>query len=695
MSLITLWCQQNVSLRTTAKVINFILNGDKMTGLNPRANAHSTRTNTASDLILSKINWALLTRQVRRETKHREKYQPLIAMYRWWARRPHSLIGSIIKATQHTPDTLISDPFGGGGTVAIEAARNGLRIYSQDLHPWAAWGLKNSLTAVDPLEFQNATNRLLSVLREKTKDKFVSECKQHGASTIINFFRVRRGNCTFCGKSIWLYPFSLVTVASRAQNEKLGYFGCRKCGHISRLELKGKTKSCQKCKTKLPSANLPLLQRHKTICPHCHKENDFSSLWGKTNWELVLVQRLCKAEKHNILHFDLPNTRDKRIATLKRYSPIPNPLRQNISQGRETARLLSAGFRNWADLFPPLQLGVLLQAHKTLMQLGFPQLITERLLLALTSSVEMAGYLCRWDRYHPKIFEAVANHRYSVTTLSVESNLLAPMGRGSLERRFIASIRAAKWFKHNMPAHLPAYKVNLAKTYKNIQIDSRVTVAQGSSHKQYLPSKAVDIILTDPPYFDSIQYAELAEIFLVWMRVFSILKKGTAHDYHHEAVPNQYRGVGSLEFQQILTSVFLESARTLKTNGKLLLTFHNTNLRAWDALGEALSASGFRIVAMAVSPSENSLDHSKRGKQAFVSDLILECKKGTRNTNPVVISTPRNPDQRELVAVGLAIANANNYADVRSNFLRFSKRLRIRKIRAPMLFEQGSSVGLN
>src|SRR4051794_34895869 len=104
------------------------------------------------ELILADVDWTELARKVRVETKNREVYQPLISVYRWWARRPHSLMGALIDAASPLlgKDAYIADPFSGGGTVAIEAARRGYHIYAQDINPWAAWGLKVSLTPVDP-----------------------------------------------------------------------------------------------------------------------------------------------------------------------------------------------------------------------------------------------------------------------------------------------------------------------------------------------------------------------------------------------------------------------------------------------------------------------------------------------------------------------------------------------------------------
>jgi putative DNA methylase len=130
-------------------------------------------------LILSDVDWRELGRQIRTETKNREVHQPLVSLYRWWARRPHSLMGALIDAAAPFlgPRARISDPFSGGGTVAIETVRRGYQTYAQDINPWAAWGLKVSLTPVNPEELRIAGEQFLSSMRDAANGQYSSTCK--------------------------------------------------------------------------------------------------------------------------------------------------------------------------------------------------------------------------------------------------------------------------------------------------------------------------------------------------------------------------------------------------------------------------------------------------------------------------------------------------------------------------------------
>ena len=94
--------------------------------------------------VLSRIDWESVEKTVFHEQRNREKHTPVVSVYRWWARRPHALMGAVLDAAikvKGRGSLIISDPFSGGGTVAVESVRRGLPVYAQDLYPWPTNGL--------------------------------------------------------------------------------------------------------------------------------------------------------------------------------------------------------------------------------------------------------------------------------------------------------------------------------------------------------------------------------------------------------------------------------------------------------------------------------------------------------------------------------------------------------------------------
>jgi adenine-specific DNA methylase len=178
-------------------------------------------------------------------------------------------------------------------------------------------------------------------------------------------------------------------------------------------------------------------------------------------------------------------------------------------------------------------------------------------------------------------------------------------------------------------------------------------------------------VLTDPPYFDDVQYAELASLFLVWARALRLFPDEVKIDFGSEAVVNSKRGTDTLAYRDILTRIFKEARRSLRTDGLLVITFHNSDLRAWWALAQALDGAGFSVAAMAIAHSENETDHAKRGRRAFSRDLVLECVTHGAPVKPAVYGADQTAEETELFSAGRTVARLRtcDYDEFRSAFL--------------------------
>jgi hypothetical protein len=324
-----------------------------------------------------------------------------------------------------------------------------------------------------------------------------------------------------------------------------------------------------------------------------------------------------------------------------------------IPPGIETKRLLDAGFVSWGDLYTYRQASVLVKALSYLRQSTFTQGVKDRLALAVLGAAEMPAFVSRWDRFNLKPFEGMANHRFSSGTLVVECNPLSPVGRGTLARRIIGARKALHWLeaecttRPKVVATKPSHPGRRPSNWD-------VLVATGSSQKQALSDSSVSITLTDPPYHDDVQYGELARLFHAWLSMYVPVREA---DERQEAVPNSVRGTSSDEYEKTIAACFTESRRTLKRNGRLVLTFHNKRLAAWQALAGALHSSGFEIRALAVVRSENGNDYCKRDVNAILHDLVIECApRGRASAAPRIEFSPKTIAEKNLAAIGLALA---------------------------------------
>jgi hypothetical protein len=300
----------------------------------------------------------------------------------------------------------------------------------------------------------------------------------------------------------------------------------------------------------------------------------------------------------------------------------------------------------------------------------------------LLGAAEMPAFLSRWDRFNLKPFEGTANHRYTQTTFAVESNLLSPVGRGTIPRRLQAATQSLQWFIDSRQRP-PKVAVTVPGRRGRKKTDWDVLVTTGSSVKQALQSGSVNVVVTDPPYFDDVQYGELARLFHVWLKVYD---PSVVVDESAEAVPNSTRGTSSADYEATIAACLAESRRTLKSDGRLVLTFHNKKVVAWRALAGAIATAGLKVTALAAVLAENQGDHCKRSVNAMLHDLVIECAPANAPRLPSLSLefTPKSAAEKNLAAMGLALAEcvalgdaANLGAGYRAHLERLGVRSRL------------------
>lgn len=589
--------------------------------------------------LLSRVNWRAVGVRAAKELSNREVHAPVVSTYRWWARRPHTVMGALLDAAiaHYGPTLTVSDPFSGGGTVTFEAMKRGLKTYAQDLYPWPARGLAAALGACKTAELQAAASRVLATLEPHR-----SAYKTASGVELSHILRVRVSTCLQCTGRVYEFPHLLVSMTSRGVNETGAYFGCRICGHLTCRARGVNSFTCGGCGAPWS------LNREVTGCPHC-----FHGDLRREGWQAALVQELTWSRGQ--LRAVLRPVADGDPVVFHTPSAAHSALTVKIPPGKETKRLLENGFDTWSDLYTQRQSKVLVDGLKAIAELDCAIAVKDRLAFSLLGAAEMPAFLSRWDRFNLKPFEGMANHRYTQTTLAVESNLLSPVGRGTIPRRLGAATQALEWLNESRERP-PKVATTTPGMPGRKKTDWDVLVTTGSSERQALRTGSVNVVVTDPPYFDDVQYGELARLFHVWLSVYD---PSVVVDERSEAVPNSTRGTSAADYEATIAACLAESRRTLTDNGRLILTFHNKKIAAWRALAGAIATANLKVTALAAVWAENRHDHCKRNVNAMLHDLVIECAPigAPRLVDSLLEFTPKSVAEKNLAAMGLALAD--------------------------------------
>lgn len=180
-----------------------------------------------------------------------------------------------------------------------------------------------------------------------------------------------------------------------------------------------------------------------------------------------------------------------------------------------------------------------------------------------------------------------------------------------------------------------------AELGKTERLERHVTVTQGSAASLTLGDGSVTHICMDPPYYDNVMYAELADYFYVWeKRTLGRLVPDYFHDdltdKDNEAVANPARfammgkrkkALADLDYETKMTSIFSESRRVLAEDGVLSVMFTHKRAEAWDTLGMGLLQAGFTIETSWPVNTEAEVSLHQANMNSAASTIMLVCRK--------------------------------------------------------------------
>lgn len=556
----------------------------------------------------------------RRETRNREVHLPPISVYRWWARRTSIVNDEILQAVERSIGKnrlLVADPFAGGGVIPLAALARGHRVYAQDVNPWAIAGLRTMLQLPSAQDLLRGFRGLESETRALvTRAYKVSDVAGRSAE-LAHTFRVAVSGCTSCGYEQRLYPYAMVTLCTRKEQKRPEAFLACPRGHLFRSFYNRGARKCTECGISVDPAATYLAARLAT-CPSCGATDKLETRAAKRawRWETVLLEVVLGGKRRE---FVLPGGPELRQCDGSQWNPRLNL--GAIPEGKETAVLRRHGFRNWTDLYPRRQRVVMEKLLAACEDLDADDGTRAALRIAIVGVAEMAGFASRWDRWYLKSYETMARHRFNFTTFTVEPNVWGcrTAGRGTLLRRVRMLQKASDWMRRHIPGTVRMegrIAASSRRTRPRNNVDVRVV--EGSSERIVLPRNIVDVVLTDPPYHDDVQYDELSGPLRAWAGL------GNGRVANEAVASRELESDTEFDsYAKKLTVIFRECRRVLQPDGHLIFSYANREPRAWVALFDALQKAGFRANGYAVVHAENETHYAKTLLRSCNRDAIL------------------------------------------------------------------------
>ena len=383
-----------------------------------------------------------------REKQIQQNYRPIIAVHKWFARRPGTLFrGLILSEYSERPlreafyssndlqGITIADPFMGGGTPLIEANRLGCDVTGYDINPMAYWIVNREIEHLDLGAYRTAAEKLTLDLEKRIGTLYRTHCVECGSpeAHVKYFLWVKEQNCRHCGTEFDLFPGYLLA-EDRRHTENI--LICAACGDLNGVKDRKHPGSCHSCNSPL-SPEVPA-RRSKCACPECNKVNSYPDpAAGPPRHRMFAIEYYCRHCKptHHGRFFKKPDENDlanygKAASLLKKLGTehVPD---DEILPGDETDRLLRWGYKRYREMFNDRQLLGLELSCRAIVAVK-DERIRNALITNLSDLLRYQNMLCRYDTMALKSLDVFSVHGFPISLIQSESNLLGISNGGGM-----------------------------------------------------------------------------------------------------------------------------------------------------------------------------------------------------------------------------------------------------------------------
>lgn len=585
---------------------------------------------------------------VRFATREGRRPRPIYQIHKWFARRLGCtfravLVGAVSEPTAdfwkayyetaNLQGFTILDPFVGGGTSVVEAARLGASATGIDVDPIACAVTRAELSAAT-LEDLLPTLRVLQEKVGKTIAPFHAVRGSDGTKlTAVHHFWVQVVHCPLCKKTGEAHPNYVL--AEEAEQKRWVF--CKKCHEPHALRASQRSFTCSSCETKTVLDSAPV-QNGAYTCLHCGGRTPLIMLGRKTErpptWHLFAIEASPRTTGRPVPMKERVFLRATRAhhAAMGRASrefrqelaadPEFLPGHKIEEKHRSDSRLTDYGYRQWAQLFNDRQLLHLGRLAREIKKLPEDQRRAIGLAFSnhLTTNCMLTSYAAGWRRLTPLFSIRAFRH----VPRPVELNpWLDGTGRGTFPNAIRQVLRASEFAKApKEPARRGGFR----------DVDSVVPktaprVFSGNARElTAIESDSVDMVLTDPPYFDNIRYSELSDFFQPWLEHMGLVPEAAKRRaLVKRALHAQRNNEESIEvFASNLGEAFNEMRRVLKKQGLLAFTFRHSTPEGWLAMSKALARSGLKPVQVLPMPGEAGTGlHTHDGTSLWDAVLVF------------------------------------------------------------------------
>ncbi len=526
---------------------------------------------------------------------------------------------------------VLLDTFSGGTAIPLEAARIGLKSYAIDLNPIAVLIGKATTEYIQRynktliIEIRKWWKILKNKLKRLIKNYYINPVNQN---TILVYLWAKQIKCKNSNCNAQIPMISNLKLANK-ENKKI---------YLKPVIKKAKENNeinfiIQKNEEiDFEPKDYKIFSRGKITCPACGltlANEEVMARFREKKIEDRLLIVIEKDEKSNDRIYRLSTDNDEEIFnSVKEKLESFKELIPNEQLPKEVRRwqVQNYGILKWKEFFNERQLLFCILYTEEL----------KKILIEITNSYDDKEFSKAVILFLSFILSRIINYNSKFTHWHDSNEIIAQTWS-----------RAGIFMKGNYPELNPftdfsgtpiRYLDFIDKiSENNLNFSNTVNIKQGNAMSLEFDDGSIDLLITDPPYYDAMLYANPSDFFYIWLKrclesIFPELFLFSLTPKEDEIIQSRFRHEGDKKkakrfYEDSLTKVLKEFHRVLKPNGIGVIMFTHKSVDAWEALIIAIIESNLTISAAWPIETEKKGGIRDDNKVALASSIAIVFKK--------------------------------------------------------------------
>jgi len=402
-----------------------------------------------------------------------------------------------------------------------------------------------------------------------------------------------------------------------------------------------------------------LSQRGSSTCPLCGASVDLKHVKGegkagRMNVELMAVGTLPPTGRgkaylgsHDANHLVPDAERIGRVLADLDEAGLPLPDELLPMDDTRSFWTPPYGLRKFSDLFTQRQLAMLLtlckharDSYLAMVEEGLDpdraKAVATYLGLLIDRVADRSSTVCTWDSSRETAISTFARQAIPMSWDFAETN---PFGGSSGDLSMNLD-----W---------------IAKVVEHCAVTGKpVRVIRASAMELPFGAGEFDAVITDPPYYDNVPYADLSDFHYMFLK----RSIGSLHREHlgadmapkrNEIVAAPHRQGGperaKLAYEEMMAQAFAEARRVLKDDGIMVCVYAHQTTAGWATLIEAVRRSGFVVVEAWPLDTEMPVRSLARAQTASLASSIFLVARPRTETRTGDWAHEVRPELQEIV----------------------------------------------